>query len=334
MRHRFLRWAALLCALVFAACGPSTAQTGGATTQATPTLRPAGTVSATISPLGLNDDYEIAADDTAVWVHDGLAATLLRIDPKTNAIVATIHLGDGRGGVALGLGAVWVVSSRAGLISRVDPQTNTVVATIPIEAEEEPLENIAVSANALWLTDFIDNTLIRIDPQTKQVVAKLPNNPGVGWVSFGAGSVWACNHHSDTQGLMRLDPLTNQVQAQINPAGDKGFCGGVVALAQSVWTISFLNDEPESVRVERIDPATNKVSATIPMPGILPGHLAADAQGVWAFDPAGTLYRIDPTTNRLVGSLALPGVPQGIGVGAGSVWVATNTGMLRITPAA
>jgi YVTN family beta-propeller protein len=104
MRHRWMRWVVLLlCVLAFAACGSSTSQTGGqgATTvppPATP-LPSAGTVSATISGLGPNSLYDqvLAADDTAVWVHNGGAGTLVRVDPKTNAVVATIPVGHGEG---------------------------------------------------------------------------------------------------------------------------------------------------------------------------------------------------------------------------------------------
>src|SRR5262245_7594638 len=116
MRHRTMRWLALLAvALPVAACGGTTQAGGSPPPSATPTLPSAGTVSATISGLGPNraasNGYELAADDTAVWVHNGQTGTLLRIDPKTNTLVATITVGAGDGGVALGQGAVWVVSS-------------------------------------------------------------------------------------------------------------------------------------------------------------------------------------------------------------------------------
>src|SRR5262249_53501422 len=172
------------------------------------------------------------------------------------------------------------------------------------------------------------------DPQTNKVVATIPHQLGTTGVSFGAGSVWTCNHHSDKAGLVRLDPQTNQVQAQINPAGDLGYCMNVVELAQAIWTTSFINEEPATSLLERIDPATNTVKATIPVQGIVPRPLAADAQGVWVFSPTEGLYRIDPTTNRLAGLLAIQGL-TGVGVGAGSVWATKSDGtLLRITPAA
>lgn len=343
MRHRTIGWGVLLvCALLVAACGSSTGQTTQPTTPptATPTATPtplpsAGTVSATISGLGANTKFDtgIAASDTAIWVHNGAAGTLVRIDPSTNSIVATIHVGHGEGGVALGNGAVWVANPLEGTVSRIDPRTNQVVATITVMGQGA-VQAITVSPDAVWVTQFDQDALVRIDPQTNRVVATIPNQPGITGVSFGAGSVWACNHHDPEEGLAQVNPQTNQVQAQI-AVGDKQSmaCASVVALAQTVWTLSFINEDISSMVLKHIDPATHTVMATIPVPGADPFHFAANEQGVWVFDPDVGLYRVDPATNRLVGLVAIQD-GDGVAVGAGSVWVATTTGtLLRITPA-
>lgn len=339
MKHRMTSWMAMgLCVLMLAACGSSARGSSRSTpppASKSPTaLSSAGTVSVTITGLGVSSSYAygMVADDTAVWVHNGDTASLLRIDIKTNKIVATIPVGHGNGEVAIGQGAVWVANPTDGTISRVDPQTNRVVATITLDPQDV-VQDIAVSPSAVWVTDFSNNSLIRIDPQTNHIAAKLSNYPGIVAISFAGGSVWACNHHSDLQGLTRLDPQTNQAQAQINPAKDQGFCAGVVALPQAVWTMTFVNGDTQSTRVERIDPAANTVSSTIPQPGLVPGQLAADAQGTWVISDTG-LYRIDPVTNRLVGQLPMQDL-SAVAVGGGSVWAAKSDGtLLRITPAA
>jgi DNA-binding beta-propeller fold protein YncE len=336
MRRKTIRLVLLLlvCALLGGGCA-SSSQTGHVTP--TPTFTPtplpsAGTISATISGLGANHFWDdvIAASDSAVWVHNGAAGTLVRIDPSTNRVVATIHVGHGEGGVALGQGAVWVANPTDGTIMRIDPQTNAVAATITV-VQHDDVVAIATSPGAVWVTDFSDNALIRIDPQTNRIVARIPNQPGITGVSYGAGSVWTCNHHGEAQGVVRLDPATNQAQAQINPAPNQGNCGTVVALDQTVWTTTFVNGDASSGKLERLDPATNMVAATNPSYGV-PFHLAANEQGVWFYDPVG-LYRVDPTTGRLAGMVAIQD-PNGVGLGAGSVWVSTSEGtLLRIAPA-
>ena len=79
MKKKLFVLIVVLLASLLTACGGSTSQ-GGVTT--TPS---AGTIKATISGLGkLSGDfsvYGIAADDTAVWVHNGDTGTLLRTMP-------------------------------------------------------------------------------------------------------------------------------------------------------------------------------------------------------------------------------------------------------------
>jgi DNA-binding beta-propeller fold protein YncE len=77
--------------------------------------------------------------------------------------------------------------------------------------------------------------------------------------------------------------------------------------------------------VTRIDPRSNRVVAVIDTGG-RPVHIAADGRWVWVAYPLDTLVkRIDPRTNRVVGSLRVV-QPQGMAVGFGSVWVPSQRG--------
>jgi streptogramin lyase len=135
--------------------------------------------------------------------------------------------------------------------------------------------------------------------------------------------------------VTRLEPVTNQVQAQIDVGSADGyFCGGVVATDGAVW-IELLDTTLSNVLgLARIDPTTNRVIATVPVPqnaGADP--LAVDAQGVWVVQPAWGLFRIDPQTNQAVGLLRMS-AGAGVALGAGSVWLTISNGtVLRITPA-
>src|SRR5262249_9080806 len=73
--------------------------------------------------------------------------------------------------------------------------------------------------------------------------------------------------------------------------------------------------------VSRIDPRTNRVSATIPV-GRGAYAIAAGDGAVWvtsAIDDA--LWRIDPATNRVVARVPLSGAPRAGAIGAGGIWV-------------
>jgi virginiamycin B lyase len=294
-----------------------------------------GRISARISLSGgvsADDYYDMAADDTAIWVHNP-GGTVTRIDPKTNAIVATITVGRGFGQMAIGSDAVWVVNHDYATVSKIDRQTNKVVDTIDLHG---PIGTVTVTPDAVWVGSLAQNAITRIDPRTDKVVATLARNDGPTFLAYKAGTIWTCNR--GTPGLSRINPQTNQVVTQID-VGAGLVCGGMAAEDDTVWVAPFLGgnggDEviPAGV-VERIDPATNTVIAKITTPAYLEVMIAADAHGVWALDRQQGLFRIDPRTNTFVGKLAMPNV-AGVAVAAGSVWCATDDGaVLRVEPAA
>jgi hypothetical protein len=75
----------------------------------------------------------IGAGAGAVWVAG--QGALLRIDPQTNRVVATIPtpLTGQYASIAFGEGAVWVTSGQAnGVVYRVDPGANRVTAAIGV----------------------------------------------------------------------------------------------------------------------------------------------------------------------------------------------------------
>jgi YVTN family beta-propeller protein len=77
-----------------------------------------------------------------------MRGTVSRIDPATNAVVATIPVGHDPFGIAADDGAVWVANRTGFTVSRIDPRTNRVVATIRIGNRPQ---GIAVGAGAVWV---------------------------------------------------------------------------------------------------------------------------------------------------------------------------------------
>ena len=75
--------------------------------------------------------------------------TLSRIDPSTNAITATIAVGRGAGGLAVGAGSVWVVETINHAVARVDPRTLRVVDTIPVGSRPD---DVAAGRSGVWVT--------------------------------------------------------------------------------------------------------------------------------------------------------------------------------------
>ena len=83
--------------------------------------------------------------------------------------------------------------------------------------------------------------------------------------------------------------------------------------------------------VQRIDPATNQVVATIPV-GPVPRFLAAGEGAVWTLNQGdGTVSRINPATNTVAATIAadVPGGGGDIAAGGGRVWVRAGLVLLQ-----
>jgi serine/threonine-protein kinase len=92
---------------------------------------------------------------------------------------------------------------------------------------------------------------------------------------------------------------------------------------------------PGSGTLVRIELATRRVTASIPV-GTHPAGVAVGEGSVWVTNSGdGTVSRIDPVTNTVTATIEVGRGPEGIAFGEGSVWVAnrfSNT-VSRIDPA-
>jgi YVTN family beta-propeller protein len=81
-------------------------------------------------------------------VRPALPGTVSRIDPRTNAVVATIPVGRYSVALAVDAGAVWVANRDSNTLSKIDPGTNT-VATIKLGARPQ---GVTTGGGAVWVT--------------------------------------------------------------------------------------------------------------------------------------------------------------------------------------
>ena len=61
---------------------------------------------------------------------DTLSGTVSRIDPRLNAVTATIRVGARPTRIATGDGAVWVLDAGRAAVVRIDPRRDLVTRTI------------------------------------------------------------------------------------------------------------------------------------------------------------------------------------------------------------
>jgi hypothetical protein len=118
----------------------------------------------------------------------------------------------------------------------------------------------------------------------------------------------------------------------------------VAAGPSGVWVLNRRLGRPEEL--VRVDPATDRVLARLPIDWAV-SHLAVGEDGgVWLYRTGKTqdrpeLVRVDPSTNRIAGTIAVPPGPPGVPTGAsallvagGSVWLGDQHNRLfQIDPA-
>jgi virginiamycin B lyase len=207
----------------------------------------------------------MAAGAGAVWVARPLAGVVVRVDPATNRVVATVPVGHGGSAadfgnfhdlarvaprVAVAAGAVWVPNPADGTVTRIDPRSNRPVATIRLPLTELPQPRhlpLAVSTRGgVWVTDVRTRTAYRIGPASDTVVGSSPVAVPDGLVAVGDGSLWA-QDGSDAGWLLRqVDPDSGRRTTTL-PVGSR--VGGVAEAAGATW----LSDYDQGV-VLRVDP--------------------------------------------------------------------------------
>src|ERR1700741_4763294 len=101
--------------------------------------------------IGGTADWGLVTGD-AVWVASTKPDTVLRIDPSTNKIVATIKVpGEACSGLASGFGSIWVpLCGKKSLLVRVDATKNLISATLPVPPAG-PEGGITASDDSVWI---------------------------------------------------------------------------------------------------------------------------------------------------------------------------------------
>jgi YVTN family beta-propeller protein len=162
------------------------------------------------------------------------------------------------------------------------------------------------------------------------VVAEIAVGEGPGYADVAGGSVWVGNHRSDS--ISRIDPATNSVIATVSVPREPT---GITAGFDSIWTWAFGPDQG----VRRIDVATERVTATIPIdaPGGSYTGLVEGAGSMWLAPEGGRLYRIDPASNTATDVRGLDtDCPGSLAFADASLWHVPLCGApvaLRIDPA-
>ena len=272
-------------------------------------------------PLAAFDSIWVLAPDLPTKTGSG-APNLVRIDPATNEIAATIELPDRLcQGIVASDDAIWACAVD-GLV-RVDPATNKVSGTVPIKGAQA-FYRPAFGGGFVWAlgsTSMVGDTVIRLDPATEKTTS-FPVSGSVGGMAYGFDALWLAMPGQGT--VLRLDPATGETtELATGLVSPKSIAVGT----DSLWVALHGGGEdqarPGDPQVARIDPATGEVIAEIEVGGSpqLGVELWADADGVLVRSTTPWLARIDESTNQVVDPVTTELAIQGpLTVGFGSIW--------------
>ena len=150
---------------------------------------------------------ELIVFEGDVWVACDEGGVVARIDGDTNTVIATIDAGWRPVNLAGGEGAVWVRNYDTRLL-RIDPATNTVVATVVTRNEGvagPPDTGVAVGGGSAWIV--VSNGIGRVDPATNEIVQVIPIGGG-GYVDlvWFDGELWASSTDRNLVFRMEITP--------------------------------------------------------------------------------------------------------------------------------
>ena len=275
------------------------------------------------APPPTTDPTEVAPTEAAPTEAATPTAEPPSPTPLPAGVLAVIPTGAGPNELAATADAVWVEDHRQGVPSRIDPATNAEVAQL----KDVPIHcDIAAGGGFVWATQASSSTATKVDPASGEVKGKISLRDACG-VAADDHDLWVISPGMGA--AVRYNPQSLEQIASV-PVGQMPF---FVAIGpEAVWVAG----EADGGTLWRIDPATNTVAASIPVPNPFASGVETGHGAVWvpARDNA-KVYRIDPATNTVAATIELPSAIGGLGVGPDAIWTSGwgDGKVYRIDPA-
>lgn len=273
-------------------------------------------LAAAVVALTRGSDASLAAVPAGVAVVDASSGQLIaHIGPSLVKVPAEVITGGG---------SFWVWNLRPYEMVQIDPGDGRVVRRIGSPFGDS---SGLVDGRSLW---FGGARLVRMDiPQARRVdvfrLSKDRQEDGIGEIAAGGGSFWITR--PDASELLRVDPASGVVQHRW---ADRPDVTAVEYGDGAVWIASARG-------VERIDPNTNRVTATATVPEPELSNLAVGGGYLWVSNETkGKVYKIDDRSGAPVASYETGDGARQESYADGTLWVVnqdvgTVTGIDAVT---
>lgn len=298
---------------------PSASPVPSASASDAPSFPPAVTVQP-IATIAVDAPIALASDGTTVWLFTS-DNHLLRIDPQTNTVAASVLLEIPRTSFQAIAGdetGLWMTDWNKNEVVRFDPRTLKSVTSIGTAG---PSKGLLLGGGALWVANTRGGSVERIDPATNTVAERISVGPvgasGPNWLAGGLGSLWVSVPNN--RSVVRISLATKALQATIPIATPVTPCGGLAVTSAAVWVTSCAGGNV----IGQVDPATNAQVAAVDLGGNSYTFTVVGDRA-WISPEGGQLVRLDPVAHRVDRAIA-PGAGFSGGgdvvVAAGSFWV-------------
>ena len=203
---------------------------------------------------------------TTVWATNFTGDELVRLDPVTNQVIATIEF-PGPDGLPKDGDSLLVASFSEGFVGRVDPGEGTIIDRVDVGGSATA---VVARGNDIYAAVFDTGEVVRIDSATFEVVDRLIVGAGPVGLQLGSeGRVWVANRNEGT--VARVDFETGEIISI--PVGDGPV--EVAAAFGSIWVA--VADAGELVQISIADRA---VVTRTPLGGA-PTGLSVGAGSLW-----------------------------------------------------
>ena len=238
------------------------------------------------------------------------------IDARTHRVASRVSsrragFANGVLGIAFSKRSAWVATANQSLV-RVDLATRKVtgVRKLPWLAGA-----VTSGDNSVWVLQDFGPEIFRIDARTGKIAGRFevrgdPGGVNTGAAAYADGSLWLAHGAN----VVRADPRTGRVSHRF-PAPSRW----LVFADGAIWA-----GEPESGRVWKIDPVTNRIVQDAKLHGWL-SDLAVGGGSVWApILPDGVVFKLSEEDLGIQTSLAAGADPERVSFGGGHLWVANT----------
>jgi virginiamycin B lyase len=173
-------------------------------------------LSATFDIGAAGAEAGVTVDEQGVWLVTDKNGSLVRIDPRTGAVRATVPIAAGSYNPHYSAGTVWVSQAEGSRLTGVDTSSLQVRAIVTIGANPRFLTS---GGGAIWTLNQGDGTVTRIDVRTHSTTSIALQTPGRGGdIKFDRGFVWST---MPKMPLSVIDATSNKLKCQwAGPGGD------------------------------------------------------------------------------------------------------------------